>query len=75
MNGRGGVLVRLSPKVNLDLGATFGLIKFSDVKVDIPGEGSVSVEGSSGDGSNLVIRVGVGIGLRELAWHGAESLP
>lgn len=64
VNGGGGVLVRLSPKVNLDLGATFGLIKFSDVKVNIPGEGSVNVQGSSGNGSNLVIRVGVAIGLK-----------
>ncbi|MEP7348200.1 MAG: hypothetical protein ABI877_23240, partial [Gemmatimonadaceae bacterium] len=64
VNAGGGVLVRLSPKVNLDLGATFGLINFSDVKVNVPGEGSVNVDGSSGNGSNLVIRVGLAIGLK-----------
>lgn len=64
LNGGGGVLIRLSPKVNLDLGATYGLIKFSDVKVDIPGEGSVNVQGSSGNGSNLVLRAGLAFGLK-----------
>jgi hypothetical protein len=63
VNGGGGVLLRLTPRVNLDLGATFGLIKFGDVKVDIPGVGSTSVDGSSGTGQNLVIRVGLAIGL------------
>jgi len=63
VNGGGGMLVRLSPRVNLDLGATFGLIKFGDVKVDIPGIGSAQLDGSSGTGQNLVIRVGLAIGL------------
>lgn len=63
VNGGGGVLLRLTPRVNLDLGATFGLIKFGDIKVDIPGVGSTSVDGSSGTGQNLVIRLGLAIGL------------
>lgn len=63
VNGGGGVLLRLTPRVNLDLGATFGLIKFGDVKVDIPGVGSTTVDGSSGTGQNLVIRLGLAIGL------------
>ncbi len=63
LNGGGGLLVRLSPRINLDLGATFGLIRFGDVKVDIPGVGSTSVEGSSGTGQNLVLRVGLALGL------------
>jgi hypothetical protein len=63
-NAGGGVLVRLTPRVNLDLGATYGLINFGDVEVDIAGVGSTKVEGSSGNGSNLVLRAGLAIGLR-----------
>ena len=64
VNGGGGVLVRISPRVNLDLGATYGLIKFGDVKVDVSGAGSTVVAGSSGNGSNLVMRVGLAVGLK-----------
>lgn len=64
VNGGGGVLIRLSPKVNLDLGATYGLIKFSDVEVDVAGLGKTKIEGSSGNGSNLVLRAGLAIGLK-----------
>lgn len=63
INGGGGILVRMSPNVNLDLGATFGLIHFGDAKVEIPGQGSLTVDGTSGNGQNLVIRAGVAIGL------------
>lgn len=63
VNGGGGVLFRLSPRVNLDLGATYGLINFGDVEVAIPGSGTTSIDGSSGSGSNLVLRVGLAIGL------------
>lgn len=64
VNAGGGVLIRLSPKVNLDLGATYGLIHFSDVKVDIAGVGNTTVEGSSGNGRNLVLRAGLAIGIK-----------
>lgn len=64
VNGGGGVLIRLSPKVNLDLGATYGLIKFSDIEVDVSGLGKTKIEGSSGNGSNLVLRAGLAIGLK-----------
>ncbi|MCC6773371.1 MAG: outer membrane beta-barrel protein [Gemmatimonadaceae bacterium] len=63
-NGGGGVLVRLSPRVNLDLGATYGLINFGDVEVDVAGVGSTKLEGTSGNGSNLVLRAGLAVGLR-----------
>ncbi len=63
VNGGGGILFRLSPKVNLDVGATYGLINFGDVEVSAAGLGSTTVEGSSGSGSNLVLRLGVAIGL------------
>lgn len=64
LNGGGGVLVRLSPRVNLDLGATYGLINFSDVEVDVAGLGTTKIEGTSGNGSNLVLRAGLAIGLK-----------
>jgi len=63
LNGGGGMLVRLSPRINLDLGATFGLIRFGDVQVEIPGVGNTAIDGSSGTGQNLVVRVGLAIGL------------
>lgn len=64
VNGGGGVLIRLSPRVNLDLGATYGLINFGDVEVDIAGVGRTTVEGTSGNGSNLVLRAGLAIGIK-----------
>jgi hypothetical protein len=62
INGGGGVLFRMSPRVNLDVGATFGLINFGDFEVSGGGQ-TVTIEGSSGSGQNLVVRVGVAIGL------------
>ncbi len=64
VNGGGGILVRMSPRVNLDLGATYGLINFADAEVEIAGFGRTTIDGSSGSGSNLVLRVGLAIGLR-----------
>jgi hypothetical protein len=64
LNLGGGVLVRLSPTVNLDLGATFGRIHFAEVKADVPGYGTqVFDTGSYGDGQNLVVRAGVAVGV------------
>src|SRR5262245_27412796 len=64
INGGGGVLTRLSPRVNLDLGATFVLIKFGDVELEAAGYGTTKIDGSSGNGSNLVLRLGLAVGLR-----------
>lgn len=64
VNAGGGLLFRMSPRVNLDVGATYGLIRFDDVKVVLPGQGSVTVDGTSGNGQNLVLRLGLAIGLR-----------
>jgi hypothetical protein len=47
INGGGGLLFRLSPRVNLDAGLTIGRIKFKD----------------AGSGTNVVLRTGVAIGL------------
>jgi hypothetical protein len=63
LNIGGGVLVRMSPRINLDLGATFGAINFDDVKLSYQGE-SITVPGTSGSGQNLVLRAGLAIGLR-----------
>lgn len=63
VNAGGGVLFRLSPRVNLDLGATYGLINFGDVEVSATGLGSTVIEGTSGTGRNLVLRLGLAIGL------------
>ncbi len=61
-NVGGGVLFRLSPRVNLDLGATLGIIHFGDVEVQSGGQ-TQTFEGTSGNGQNLVLRVGLAFGL------------
>lgn len=56
INGGGGVLTRLSPRMNLDLGATYGWThfgKFSTGGDKIP----------NGNGTNLITRVGLAFGL------------
>lgn len=64
LNVGGGVLARLSPSVNLDVGATYGRIHFAEVKAEVPGYGSqVFDTGSSGGGQNLVVRVGLAVGI------------
>jgi hypothetical protein len=64
VNAGGGVLFRLSPRLNLDLGATYGLINFGDVEVNVPGYGRGTIDGTSGNGRNLVVRVGLAVGVR-----------
>jgi hypothetical protein len=63
LNLGGGVLVRLSPRINLDLGLTYGAIDFDDVEVVFEGQTFV-FDGTSGSGTNMVLRVGVTVGLR-----------
>lgn len=63
LNIGGGVLVRLSSRMNLDLGATYGAIDFDDVEVSYEGE-TATIADSGGSGKNLVLRVGVTIGLK-----------
>ena len=63
INGGGGLLMRLTPRINLDLGLTFGAINFEDVVVTNTSGQSVTATGSSGSGQNLVLRLGVSIGL------------
>ncbi len=62
LNGGGGLLFRLQSRLNLDVGATFGYNRLGDGTLSSKsGSGSVPVKSSSG--SNVVIRVGVAIGL------------
>jgi hypothetical protein len=57
VNGGGGMLVRLGPRVNLDLGATFGHTRFGNLTSS---GGSTTALGS---GSNLIFRTGFTLGL------------
>lgn len=56
----GGVLLALSRRVNLDMGATFGIVHFGEFTAD---QSNVSVTTQSGSGTNLVVRIGLGVGL------------
>ena len=62
-NVGGGVLTKLSPRVNLDLGITLGVIQFGDVTVKRGGSTVGTFSGTSGTGQNVVVRAGLAIGL------------
>ena len=59
-NGGGGLLVRLTPRMNLDLGATAGYTSYEDTEGSVAGQ---QFEMQLGSGTNLVVRVGVAVGL------------
>jgi hypothetical protein len=63
-NAGGGLLVRVTPRVNFDAGATVGYTRFSGFR-SVDRQTGVVVTGAQGgkDGSNFVLRVGVAIGL------------
>ena len=64
LNGGGGILIRLGPRLNLDFGATFGYNRLGSGTLTSESNGTtVPVESSSG--SNLVVRLGMAIGLRD----------
>lgn len=64
LNGGGGLLVRLGSRLNLDLGATFGYNRLGNGTLSSESSGTaVPVESSSG--SNVIIRLGLAIGLRD----------
>jgi hypothetical protein len=58
LNGGGGVLFRLGSRVNLDVGSTFGYTHFGDTET----EGNTNPD-TSGSGSNIVVRIGLALGL------------
>jgi hypothetical protein len=62
INIGGGLLIRLTPRVNVDLGLTYGAIDFDDVEAEFGGE-TVTFEGTGGSGKNLVLRAGIAVGL------------
>jgi hypothetical protein len=66
LNGGGGILVRLGPRVNLDVGTTLGYNRLgggilTSEETAVP----VSVSVSPRSGSNLVAHLGLAIGLRD----------
>jgi hypothetical protein len=63
-NGGGGVLFRLTPRINFDIGGTVGYTRFTRYRAVDRQTGAV-ISGSTGgaSGSNFVLRVGVAIGI------------
>lgn len=62
VNGGGGLLYRLGPRVNLDVGATYGYNRLGSGTLSRESTGTgVPVEASTG--SNLVVRLGFALGL------------
>ena len=63
-NAGGGVLFRVSPRINVDIGGTVGYTRFSRYRAEDRQTGAV-LAGSTGgaSGSNFVLRVGVAIGI------------
>ena len=62
LNGGGGVLVEGQLRLNLDVGSTYGYTKFGNFVVRNASNG-LKVSGPSGSGSNLVVRIGLALGL------------
>lgn len=62
LNGGGGLLYRLGPRLNLDMGATFGYNRLGSGTLKSESRGTaVPIESSSG--SNLVVRFGFAVGI------------
>jgi hypothetical protein len=63
-NGGGGLLFRVTPRINFDAGATVGYTRFTRYRAVDRQSGAV-FSGSAGgsSGSNFVLRVGVAIGI------------
>lgn len=65
VNGGGGVLVRFGPRVNMDLGVTYGYSNFDEYEVIVRsgGDSEQAPPAPAGTGSNIVVRLGLAIGL------------
>ncbi len=59
----GGVLTKLSPRVNLDVGFTVGAIRFGQAELKSGGRTIQVSDEVTGTGQNLVVRAGLAIGL------------
>jgi predicted porin len=62
INGGGGVLFRLSPRINFDAGVTYGSIRLNDLTVTDKSSGRTTKDPSQ-SGQNFVFRLGLAIGL------------
>lgn len=62
VNGGGGLLYRLGPRLNLDVGATFGYNRLGEGTLESEANGT-AVEIESSSGSNVVLRLGFALGL------------
>jgi hypothetical protein len=62
LNGGGGVLYRLGPRLNLDLGATYGYNRLGSGTLRSERNGT-ETPFSSSSGSNVVVRVGFAVGI------------
>ncbi len=58
INGGGGILISVTPKMALDVGATFGYTNFGDLEKNGSPTGL-----KTGKGTNLIARIGLAIGL------------
>lgn len=64
LNGGGGILIRMSSRLNLDLGASFGYDRSGSGTLTSKSQGT-AVPVASTSGSNAVIRLGLAVGLRD----------
>jgi hypothetical protein len=62
LNGGGGVLYRVGPRLNLDLGATYGYNRLGSGTLRSERNGT-ETPFSSSSGSNLVVRLGFAVGI------------
>lgn len=60
LNAGGGVLIRASDRINIDVGATYGYTSFGEATLE---GGGFSETFESSSGSNVILRVGVSIGV------------
>lgn len=61
LNGGGGVLYRLGPRLNLDLGATYGYNRVGSGV--LKSESNPDTPFNSGSGANVVVRLGLAFGI------------
>jgi Outer membrane protein beta-barrel domain len=62
LNGGGGLLYRLGPRVNLDVGATYGYDRLGSGSFDSKSQGTIATFPAR-SGSNVVVRLGFAVGL------------
>jgi Outer membrane protein beta-barrel domain len=63
LNGGGGLLYRLAPRVNLDFGATYGYDRLGAGTFDSKQFGQLGPAFPARSGSNVVVRIGFAVGI------------